>query len=160
MIGLHLCSGRKLLLAVISDATTDACQHWAQAAAELPDPLARLRYYLMAMLELMNSGESEAGTARFIASMHARLHRHFPTELADAEKPFLELIRHEVNSAVEAGLLNPADPESDSWFVSELVRSVYHHYAFVAHSSDEIFELKEKLWRFCMSALGATEPNP
>ena len=40
----------------------------------------------------------------------------------------VDLVRGEVNAAIEAGLLNPADPEWDSWFLAELARSVFHYY--------------------------------
>jgi hypothetical protein len=85
-----------------------------------------------------------------------RLHRQFHKELAEAEKPFVDLVRAEVTAAVEAGLLNPPDPEWDSWFLTELVRSVYHYYAFAAHPEGEIDVVKERLWRFCLTALGGT----
>ena len=46
----YFASKDELLLAVIGDAMTDACERWAEAAAELPDPLARLKYYLTSTL--------------------------------------------------------------------------------------------------------------
>ena len=61
-----------------------------------------------------------------MVSTRWRLHKRFPKELAEAEKPFVDLVRGEVTAAVDAGLLNPLDSEWDSWFVTELVRSVYH----------------------------------
>jgi TetR/AcrR family transcriptional regulator len=51
-------------------------------------------------------------------------------------------------------LLNPPDPQWDSWFMTELVRSVYHYYAFAAHPEGELDLVKERLWQFCLTALG------
>lgn len=69
------------------------------------------------------------------------------------------LVRSEVNAAIEDGLLNPPDSEWDSWFMTELVRSVYHYYAFAPHADGELELVKERLWRFCLTALGgATHP--
>ena len=113
----YFASKDELLLAVIGDAMTDACERWADAAAELPDPLARLRYYLTSTLELLEGDGNKAATARFIVSTRWQLHRNYAKELAEAEKPFVDLVRGEVNAAIEAGLLNPADPEWDSWFL-------------------------------------------
>ena len=48
------------------------------------------------------------------------------------------MLRTEVNAAIEAGLLNPADPEWDSWLLAELARSAFHYYAFEAHSDGEL----------------------
>ena len=47
----YFSSKDELLLAVIGDTMTDACEHWKEVGAELPDPLARLRYYITATLE-------------------------------------------------------------------------------------------------------------
>ena len=57
------------------------------AAAELPDPVARLRYYVTAIIDVLDDEAGDGGTARFVVSMHWRLHRIFPSELAEAEKP-------------------------------------------------------------------------
>ena len=128
----------ELLLAVFGDAMTEACGRWTQAAAELSDPLARLRYYITSTLERLQGDTHDAAMAKFVVSTRWRLHRQYPRELAEAEQPFVDLVRAEVNAAVAAGLLDPTDPEWDSWFVSELTRSVYHFYAFVAHEEDEL----------------------
>ena len=60
----YFASKDELLLAVIGDAMTDACERWADAAAELPDHLARLRYYLTSTLELLEGDGNKAATAR------------------------------------------------------------------------------------------------
>ena len=151
----YFASKDELLLAVIGDAMTDACERWAEAAAELPDPLARLRYYLTSTLERLDGatvptrrrpGSSSRRAGGCIAT-HAK-------ELAEAEKPFVDLLRAEVNAAIEAGLLNPPDPEWDPWFLAELARSVFHFYAFAPHADGELDLVKERLWRFCLTALG------
>lgn len=150
----------ELLLAMIGDAMTDVCHRWAESAKELPDPLARLRYYLVSTLERLDGDGNNAAMARFVVSTRWRLHRQFPDELAEAEKPFVDLLRAAVNSAIDAGMLNPPDPEWDSWFLGELVRSVYHFYAFADHSCGELDIVKDQLWRFCLTALGGvTEPQ-
>jgi AcrR family transcriptional regulator len=150
----YFSSKDELLLAVVGDAMIDACDRWAEAAAELPDPLARLRFYITSTLERLSGDSRNAAMSRFVVSTRWRLHRQFPTELAEAEKPFVELLRAEVEAAIGAGLLNPSDPEWDSWFLVELVRSVYHYYAFAEHDDSEIELVKERLWQFCLKALG------
>lgn len=152
----YFASKDELLLAVIGDAMREACERWAEEAAKLPDPLARLRYYITATLERLDGDGTDVATSRFIVSTHWRLHRLFPKELADAEKPFVDLLRAEVQAATAAGQLNPSDAEWDSWFVTELVRSVYHYYSFAAHPEGELDVVKERLWRFCLTALGGT----
>ena len=150
----YFTSKDELLLAVFGDAMGDACERWVQVASELPDPLARLRYYITATLDSFYGDNEDAATTRFIVATRWRLQRNFPTELAEAEKPFVELLRNEVNAAIEVGSLNPGVPEWDSWLLAELVRSVYHHYAFAVRSDAELDVVKDRLWHFCQGALG------
>jgi TetR/AcrR family transcriptional regulator len=142
----------ELLLAVIADAMSGACARWAEAARELPDPVARLRFYVTAVIEVLDSEGGGGETARFVVSTHWRLHRIFPEELAEAEQPLVDLLLGEINAGVKAGLLAPADPQWAAWFIAELLRSVYHYYAYATRQAD----VKEQLWQFCLSALGGT----
>jgi TetR/AcrR family transcriptional regulator len=146
----YFASKDELLLAVIADAMADACVRWSATAGELSDPVARLRYYVTAVIDVLDNEDGDGGTARFIVSTHWRLHRIFPEDLAAAEKPFVDLLLTEVNAGVEAGLLAPANPEWAAWFIAELVRSVYHYYAYAPRQLD----VKEHLWDFCLTALG------
>ena len=144
----------ELLLAVIGDAMTESCDRLAEVAQDLPDPLARLRFYITATLDRLGGDGRSAATSKFVVSTRWRLHRQFPQELAEAEKPFVDLLSAEVGAAIAAGLLNPPDSEQDSWFLTELLRSVYHFYAFAEHTAGELDLVKEQLWRFCLTALG------
>jgi len=142
----------ELLLAVIADAMTEACSRWAAGAQELADPVARLRFYITAVIEVLDAEDGDGGAAKFIVSTHWRLHRIFPDELAAAEKPFVELLLTEIKAGIEAGLLAPADPEWAAWFIAELVRSVYHFHAYAPLEADAT----DRLWEFCLTALGGT----
>jgi TetR/AcrR family transcriptional regulator len=146
----YFASKDELLLAVIADAMTTACARWEAAAGELPDPLARLRFYITTIVEELDSESGEGGTAKFVVSTHWRLHRIFPTELAEAEKPLVDLLLIEINAATEAGLLRPSNPEWDAWFIVELVRAVYFYYAYASREANA----HERLWEFCLAALG------
>jgi TetR/AcrR family transcriptional regulator len=142
----------ELLLAVIADAMTEACSRWAAGAEGLADPIARLRFYITAVIEVLDAEDGDGGAAKFIVSTHWRLHRIFPDELAAAEKPFVDLLLTEIKAGVEAGLLAPADPEWAAWFIAELVRSVYHYHAYAPLEADAT----DHLWEFCLTALGGT----
>lgn len=148
----YFASKDELLLAVIGDAMTEACERWSKDAAKLSNPVERLRFYISAPLEKLD-GQDAAGM-RFIVSAHWHLHRIFPSELAEAEKPFVELLLAEVNSAVDSGLLHPPNPEWDAWFIVELLRSVYHYYVYAAKGDEDVNVVKENLWQFCATALG------
>jgi TetR/AcrR family transcriptional regulator len=116
----YFSSKDELLLAVVGDAMVDACERWAQEAAELPDPLARLRFYVTSTLERLSGVSRNVAMTKFVVSTRWRLHKQFPKELAEAEKPFVDLLRIEIDAAIDEGLLNPPDPEwvrgsSPSW---------------------------------------------
>jgi TetR/AcrR family transcriptional regulator len=148
----YFASKDELLLAVIADAMAGACAQWEAAARELPDPVTRLRFYITAVIDVLDTESGEGGTAKFVVSTRWRLHRIFPNELAEAERPFVDLLLTEINAATEAGSLRPSNPESDAWFITELVRSVYHYYAYAPRRDD----VKDQLWQFCLAALGGT----
>ena len=52
-----------------------------------------------------------------------------------------------------SGALSPTDPEHDARLIIELVRSVFHHYAF-ASLDRSIDEIADQLWSFCLRAVG------
>jgi TetR/AcrR family transcriptional regulator len=143
----------ELLLAVIGDVVASGTADHARVASSLPDPIARLRYYITSALDSLDGQDDAAAAARFVTSAHWRLQRLFPNEVADAMRPFADLLLIEINAAVDAGLLHPANPERAAWFINELVRSVYHHYA---HASEKPPTTRDDLWQFCLSALGGT----
>jgi TetR/AcrR family transcriptional regulator len=150
----YFTSKDELLLALIGDAMTEACDQWAEAAAALPDPIDRLRFYITAPLERFHGDSHDAAGMRFIVATHWHLHRIFPKELAEAEQPFVDLIVAEINRAADGGLLQPRNPEWDAWFVVELLRAVNHYYAYAAKTGDDLDVTKENLWQFCRTALG------
>lgn len=149
----YFASKDELLLALIGDAMTEACERWAAAAAEIPDPLDRLRYFITAPLQQFHADSPEAAGMRFIVTARWHLHRVFPAELAEVEQPFVDLLRAEVVSAAERGLLRPRNPEWDAWFIVELLRAIYHYYAYAAKTKDDLQATEENLWEFCKKAL-------
>jgi TetR/AcrR family transcriptional regulator len=150
----YFASKDELLLAVIGDVMSEACERWSEAAGELSDPLDRLRYYITSTLDGLDGEGGHAAAARFIVSTRWQLHRQFPTELAETERPFVDLLRGEVSRAIDMGLLKCPDSEWDPWFIAELARSVFHFYTFAARADDELEQVRERLWRFCLTALG------
>jgi TetR/AcrR family transcriptional regulator len=140
----------ELLLSVLGDVVAVGTADQAKAARDLPDPVARLRYYIMSALDPFDGEGDDAAAARFVVSAHWRLQRLFPNEVADAMRPFADLLLHEINAGIDAGLLRPANPERAAWLINELVRSVFHHYAY---ASDKPLTIREDLWQFCLTAL-------
>jgi TetR/AcrR family transcriptional regulator len=150
----YFASKDELLMAVIGDAMAETCERLAEAAIALPDPLARLHFYITATLDRLDTGDRAAATSKFIVATRWRLHRQFPDELAEAEKPLVDLLRAEVRAAAEVGLISLPDPHWDPWFLSELLRSIYHFYAFAARTDGDLEIVKDQLWRFSLAAIG------
>ncbi|TCN54184.1 TetR family transcriptional regulator [Rhodococcus sp. SMB37] len=149
----YFASKDELLLAVISDGLSDACRQMTAAADGLTDPLQRLRFFITASLGGRSRDPERHTLAQFIVATHWRLHRVFPKELAEADRPLVDLIHTEIRAAADAGLVTSTDTEQDAWFIVELTRSVYHHYAYAAGT---VAEVQEQMWHFCLRALGGT----
>jgi len=140
----------QLLLAVIEVMVSESCEQYEAQARDLPDPLARLRLYITTAATAYGP---DARGARFISAEHWRLHQLYPEELAEATKPFADLLIREINAAADAGVIRPGDPENDAWLISQLVVAVHHHYAF-APNDESWEEIGRRLWGFCLAALG------
>lgn len=154
----HFAGKDQLLVAVIGDMIAEAAEQYGERASALPDPLARLRYYVLATLRGLGAEGDDPTGPRFITAEHWRLHQLFPDEVAEATRPFAELVLREVREAEAAGLLAPNDAERDAWHVTRLVMATYHHYAF-ATTDESVDDIGEALWAFCLAALGGTRPG-
>jgi TetR/AcrR family transcriptional regulator len=153
----HFPGKDQLLVATIGDLIAESTEHYEQAAAGLPDPVARLRFYVMVTMSNLVSDGDNFGP-RFITAEHLRLHQIFPDDIAEATRPFAELVLRQIRAAQAEGLLAPADAERDAWYVTRLVMSTYHHYAF-ATTDESPEEIGEHLWAFCLGALGGARPT-
>jgi TetR/AcrR family transcriptional regulator len=148
----------QLLLAVFEDLIAESCEQYEQAARDLPDPVARLRFYVTAALRSVTGDDIEIGP-RFVTAEHWRLYELFPEEMADATQPFTDLVARQLQVAVAEGLLTSTDPARDAWFVNKLVMAVFHHYAF-ADAAPDTRTIGDELWAFCYAALGGRDANP
>ena len=147
----HFGSKDQILLAVVGDLIAAHCESLATKAAELDDPVERFHFYIIDTLGVMARDPGAAG-ARFMTSQHWRLHQEYPEALAEATRPFADLVQYELEQARDAGLLQPRSPERDAWFINKLVMSVFHHYAFAAEEDDES-TIAEDVWQFCLAAV-------
>ena len=127
----HFGGKDQILIAVLGDLIAAHCESLETKAAELEDPVERLRYYIMDTLAVL-VGDPGATGARFMTSQHWRLHQLFPDELAVATRPFADLVQRELEAARAAGLLGPRVARADAWMINRLVMSVFHHYAYAA----------------------------
>lgn len=141
-----------LLLAVIADIIDESCQHYREEAAGLPDPLDRLRHHVTsAVLSLPQTGDGPS----FITVEHWRLQTLFPREVSQATQPFTDLLVEEIRLASLAGTLHVVDPDYSAWLVTQLTMAVFHHYDS-AGTDEPVEAIADRLWAFCLAALGGT----
>jgi AcrR family transcriptional regulator len=145
----------QVLLAVIEDLILDTCTDLRQQGRKLPDPVARLRFYVTSAVSAIDATGAGAAGPRFVTTEHWRLQRLYPNELAQATRPFTELLLREIQAAAQDGLLSPVEPEYDAWLVDQLVMAVFHHYAY-APVDEPTDKIAERIWRFCYRALGGS----
>ncbi|HWC36573.1 MAG TPA: TetR/AcrR family transcriptional regulator [Mycobacteriales bacterium] len=153
----------QVLLAVLEELISEACDTLEESGRTLPDPIARLKFYITSIVSTISAGPSD-GRPRFITSEHWRLHQIYPAELAQATGGFTRLLLPEVRAATEAGLLRPANPDYDAWLITQLIIVVFHHYEYAPHT-ESAKVIGDRLWAFCYAALGgpaaeAASPAP
>ena len=153
----HFGGKDQLLLAVITEIIADNCALFAEQASKLDDPVERLRFYVTTALDGIHTAQRP--NPRFITAEHWRLHELYPHEMAEATRPFADLVERELRAAQEEGTLDPDDPERDAWLISKLVMSVYHHYSFTPDDAGAD-SVADDVWRFCLAAVGGRSPEP
>jgi AcrR family transcriptional regulator len=142
----------QLLLAVFEDLIGEACGLYQRQVRQIEDPVERIRSYVRAAVGAWRASPSHA---RFITEQHWRLFQLYPEEVATATAPFTRLIEEDLEAAAAAGLLHPSNPEQDAWFITQLVMAVFHHDAFAPRSESAVAD-EERLWAFCLAALGGS----
>ena len=73
--------------------------------------------------------------------------------MAQVDRPLVELVERTLIEARDAHALTPRDPAHDARLIIELVRTMFHHYAF-ASLDRPIDEITDHLWSFCLRAVG------
>lgn len=149
----HFAGKDELLLAVMERLIAESCVEYRDAAAELPDPLSRLRFYVTVAVSSLGDSHIPLAQRHFVTSEHFRLQQLFPEELAQSSQHFTALLVPEIEAAKALGLLTTPAVERDAWFVTQLVMATFHHYTFT-ECPEPFDELGEGLWRFCARALG------
>ena len=141
----------ELILAVLEETIDLGCSLIEESGAELDDPLDRLRLYVTGAISSL--ADASSGVNRFITAEHYRLHQIFPDELAAASYRYTGMLVPEIRAAAEAGRLHPGNIEDAAWYVTQVSMATFHHYAF-ATPDQPIDVVAERLWEFCLRALG------
>jgi TetR/AcrR family transcriptional regulator len=145
-----------LLLAVIEDVIDENCAAFRQEARRFSDPMERLRFYVTSTLQALDAPGSRPS---FMTSEHFRLQTLYPAEVSRATQPYTDLLVDEIREATAAGRLHLHDPEYSAWLITQLSMAVFHHYD-CAGVDEPTEEIAERLWKFCLSALGGSAQPP
>ncbi len=145
----------QLLLAVFEDLIAESCADYERQAEALPDPIARLHFYIAVTVGGVTETSYGIGP-RFVTAEHWRLHQLFPEEMAHATQHFADMVERQLALAVEEGLATSTDMPGDSWFITKLVMATFHHYAYSEAPPDRTV-IAEDLWSFCRRAIGGSE---
>jgi AcrR family transcriptional regulator len=148
----YFASKDQLIVAVLEDLISEFTQVWEAEGKSIADPVARLRFYVTRPLWALDA-DGLTGP-RGITAEHWRLQQLFPEEMAHVDRPLVELMHRTLLDAQAAGMLSLPDAEHDAWLIVNLVRSVYHHYAF-APTAPAYDEIANQVWSFCARAVGA-----
>jgi AcrR family transcriptional regulator len=149
----HFGGKDQLLLATIEDMHATQAVEYAAAARDLPDPLARLHYYITTILSGLDVTGPAARMPQFITAEHWRLHQLFPEEMTLATQPIVDLFAVELRAAQEQGLIGATDVNHSTELIVMLVRAVYHHYAFKA-KSEPAAAIADHVWELCLQGIG------
>jgi len=155
----HFGGKDQLLLATIEDLHATQAAEWAVAARDLPDPLARLHYYVTVALSGLDRTGAGAQSPQFMTAEHWRLHQLFPEEMTLATQPTVDLFARELRAAKEEGLISPSDVVRSADLMVMLVRAVYHHYAFKA-KTEPAAAIAEHVWELCLQGVGGRIGQP
>ena len=79
--------------------------------------------------------------------------------MAHATQHFTDLVARQLELAAAEGLLAPADPQRDAWFVTKLVMAVFHHYAY-ADDGARSHDRRRRTLGVLPRALGGTTAAP
>jgi AcrR family transcriptional regulator len=150
----HFDGKDQLLLAVIEDLMAESVAGYELVARRIKDPVDRLHRYVSIVFESVTD-EGRPG-AQYITAQHWRLHQVVPAELATAIKPFTDLLANEIRGAQAAGRLPAADADVIARAMTRLVMVEYHYYVFVP-PAEGMREVADRVWKFCLSGLGAAE---
>jgi len=114
----------QLLLAVFENLIAESCAEYEAAAADLPDPVSRLRYYVTIPIAGLGNPDSGIGP-RFVTAEHWRLHELFPDEMIHATNHFTDLVTRQLELATV--LSSVAVALIDAGFASSAQRSFYDY---------------------------------
>jgi AcrR family transcriptional regulator len=154
----------ELVLAVFESTLQLAAQHYGSMALGMADPIVRLRFIIMSIVqgqgdigEVPDQPRDRRGAA--LSREHMRLAESHPEQLHAALRPLLAMISAQLADGMEQGSVRRADPDRLASFVYNLVSSTAHT-EFIAAADGSLDPVRRKalaedIWEFCRRAIAA-----
>jgi AcrR family transcriptional regulator len=142
----------ELLLAVLEDIVAEGAHAMARQAEGITDPIDRLRFFVTQPINLL---QNDPDANKMVTAEHWRLYQLYPEDVVRTTQHFSDLLEPEIEAAAQTGVLKPVDPPRDAALITKLVMALVHHHAFIGFD-DDADVVNDHLWRFCLSALGAS----
>ncbi|HEX4244594.1 MAG TPA: TetR/AcrR family transcriptional regulator [Acidimicrobiales bacterium] len=150
----HFESKDELLLVLLADGRHRLAGYLAHRMDKADDPLGRVRAWIEGVLAQAVDPVAASRTRPFLTSLN-RLTEQYPDEQRSSAQVLVELLRHALEAAADAGLVADSDPSRDALAVYQLVISVMeaHILAGTKPSTGDI----EHLVTFSLRAVGADQ---
>lgn len=159
-----------LVLAVFTHTLDHAARQFARMIAHEPDPLARLRWIIDAIVlgkaVIGQEGGQTAGLrGAALAREHLRLASTRPAELRHAVAPLIGLIAHQLHEGQKAGVVRSGDADRLAALVYNLVSTTVHAELLTretapgaghaATDTERRARIAAEIWHFCARAIAA-----
>jgi AcrR family transcriptional regulator len=151
-----------LVLRVFEQTLRSAAVYFRQQAAELSDPLDKIRLIVTGLVLGTiglpeQSGEPTNRRSAALSREHLRLAESRPAELQAALSPLLDLIAEEVAEGIRMGKIRDCDADLTATFLYNLVSTTVHTELIAEEASRPDKQRREKLaeemWLFCRRAI-------
>lgn len=145
----------QFVVALIADLVRRHCETTRTLIGDLDSAAAGLEQLIRSTLAPV-AGSNSPVASRFVTAEHWRLQERHPAEMADATRPFVELVSDLLTVGVHDGSLAPLDPDTDARVITTTVLGAYHHLAFRPADQAQV-PMVDAVWRFCSAAVGVTD---
>lgn len=152
----------ELVLAVFEETLHLAASHYGKLIKDIPDPLSRLRFIVIAIVlgqgyagDMPEAHRDRRGAA--LSREHMRLAESHPAQLQRSLSPLLDLMSKQLSEGMGSGTVRQADPDRLAALVYNLVSTTVHTELLADEGQDvdpvRRKELAEDIWDFCRRAI-------
>jgi AcrR family transcriptional regulator len=148
-----------LLLAVFEEAVGQGARLIRAAVEAHDDPVDRFRALIAASLPEHPPTGFEMSAA-VLVSVHTRLSSLFPSEVEEAQRGYVDLVREVLQAMIDADRIAPRNTlETDAQLITYLVRATYQA-MITSGANDDRATVAHHVTAFCLHAVGLRDAIP